>query len=486
MEMLGERPAWSLNDTEKLSRLDATVAELSRLKTYYLQLIADLDSSGYAKEIGAGDTARLVSTRYLVDLPEARRDVRTANSLHRYQAVATALPDPAVPFPADTSVRRAMQPAQAAVVIAELEKAPDQVPADNLRVAEKQLVNLARTFTPGELRRAGVRIRTILDPDGPEPDEKRAYQRESLTLRADGNGVRFGGFLANDNAELFRTLIHAGAKPRKTLDGEPDPRARDKRQADALTALLTTAAGVLHTTAGDHDAAEAVGRDPIGEIASGGYIPGHGPKAHLTVTIDFDALTSTTAGAVGDTVFGDGLSAAAVRRLACDAQVIPVVLGSRSQPLDVGTTKRLVTGAMRLALNARDRGCVVCGAPPIHCEAHHLVHWIDGGETRVSNLVLLCKRHHLDLHAGHWHIEITNDVVHVTRPTWATPPPIPQARYRPATHSTPTHAANPPPDANLPHQTPHAWQSAAPTKRSPQVSVTGKPSGRDPTGSTTP
>ncbi len=79
---------------------------------------------------------------------------------------------------------------------------------------------------------------------------------------------------------------------------------------------------------------------------------------------------------------------------------------------------------MRRGLNVRDRGCVVCGAPPVQCDAHHLVSWIDGGTTAIWNLVLLCRRHHVDLHAGRWRITITNGVVHVTRPTWADPPPV--------------------------------------------------------------
>ena len=99
MEILGERPAWSMTDSEKLSRLDAAVAEINRLKTYYLHLVGDLDASGYATDIGAGDTARFLSTRYRIDTAEARRDLRLAKSLTKYQAVAAALPDPATPFP---------------------------------------------------------------------------------------------------------------------------------------------------------------------------------------------------------------------------------------------------------------------------------------------------------------------------------------------------------------------------------------------------
>src|SRR5687767_510831 len=88
---------------------------------------------------------------------------------------------------------------------------------------------------------------------------------------------------------------------------------------------------------------------------------------------------------------------------------------------------------MRRALNHRDKGCVICGAPPVMCDAHHLTSWIDGGTTATHNLVLLCRRHHNDLHNGHSKITITNGQVRVTQPTWATPPPHRKpARPRPA------------------------------------------------------
>jgi hypothetical protein len=493
MEILGERPVWSMSDSEKLSALDAAVAEEARIKTLRLQLTAAIHDSRYATELGAADTARLLSQRYRIDPAEARRDVRLATRLTKYAATTAALPDPTIPFANPTTARATptdlsaadvdaaespvhaapaawrVHPAQAEAIVSILEQVPATVPAENIEFAEQQLIDLAATHTPSELRKAGQTIRDILDPDGPEPDEKAAYTRESLTLKTADRGITFRGYLANENAELFRTLIHAHAKPHKTIDGELDPRPRDKRQADALTTILTTATNTAINTAGtssrtsppaDHGDAlpfpsdQPADREPavpeqggsVGPVAETDFVAGHGPKAHISVTIDFNALAAATANATGNLVFGDNLSAATVRRLACDAEILPIVLGSKSQPLDVGTGQRLVTRPMRRALNARDRGCVVCGAPPIQCEAHHVVPWLSGGITAVSNLALLCKRHHLDLHSGHWQIRILDGVVHVTRPTWADPAAIPPGRYRPPTADIVHRPATPPPD----------------------------------------
>ena len=152
----------------------------------------------------------------------------------------------------------------------------------------------------------------------------------------------------------------------------------------------------------------------------------------------------------------------AVRRLACDAAILPIVLGSDSQPLDVGTEQRYVTRYIRRALIKRDKGCVVCKAPPWQCHAHHLIHWIDGGPTSITNLVLLCAGHHRAVHAGQWAITITGGIVAVTRPTWTTPgtttaadlanltdlaryAPRPPAGRSPSTRTTNTPTASPPP-----------------------------------------
>ena len=210
-----------------------------------------------------------------------------------------------------------------------------------------------------------------------------------------------------------------------------DTAARSHRQQRQHGQRRTRAARAAPTSTGSTGNTGSTGS--AGSRQGPGFTPGHGPKPHIIVTIDFNDLKAATADKLGHLTYGDALSAATIRRLACDAHILPIVLGSDSQPLDVGTTVRLATGPIRKALITRDKGCVCCGAPPIYCDAHHVKSWIDGGETKITNLVLLCKRCHRDLHAGHWTIQIINGIVHVDRPPWATPDPTPHGRYRPPT-----------------------------------------------------
>jgi uncharacterized protein DUF222/HNH endonuclease len=147
-----------------------------------------------------------------------------------------------------------------------------------------------------------------------------------------------------------------------------------------------------------------------------------GEPPQVAVTVPYDLLTRTLGGAVTDT--GDRMSAATVRRTACDAKILPVVLGGAGQILDVGRARRLATGALRRALHIRDRGCTFphCDRPPRWTDAHHLVTWAAGGPTTLDNMVLLCRHHHRLIHhptAG-WQILMGAD----RRPDFIPPPSI--------------------------------------------------------------
>jgi hypothetical protein len=99
---------------------------------------------------------------------------------------------------------------------------------------------------------------------------------------------------------------------------------------------------------------------------------------------------------------GQPVTAETARRVACDAGVIPVVLGADSEPLDIGRHSRVVPAGLRRALHLRDGGCrfAGCDRPAGWCDAHHIRHWADGGETSLANLVLLCAHHHTLIHEG--------------------------------------------------------------------------------------
>lgn len=94
--------------------------------------------------------------------------------------------------------------------------------------------------------------------------------------------------------------------------------------------------------------------------------------------------------------------------LACDAAVIPIVLGGKGQPLDVGRATRTVPDGLRRAVIARDGGCAFpsCDRPPSWCEVHHIKEWELGGETALSNLVTMCKVHHRLLHHTPWEVRL--------------------------------------------------------------------------------
>lgn len=152
------------------------------------------------------------------------------------------------------------------------------------------------------------------------------------------------------------------------------------------------------------------------------------------------------------------------RRLCCDAGIIPVVLGTESEPLDVGRTKRLFTKPQRQLLTARDQGCAFpsCDAPPAACQGHHIIPWIDGGNTDLHHAVLVCPYHHRVVEPDNSLSPEQQWEVHLDKTTmlpWFTPPrhidpkriPRQHRRYRlRKTTLTPPHQAPPCPDTEGP------------------------------------
>ncbi|HET6652487.1 MAG TPA: DUF222 domain-containing protein [Nocardioides sp.] len=274
----------------------------------------------------------------------------------------------------------------------------DRLPVDpSLRdQAERALLDQAATLNASELRRAGEHLLEVLDPDGTARAEEAALDRlersahlgRFLTLAEDGlGGVRVRGRGTVEDAGLIKTALHALAAPLPGTDPDCGQTGRDTRDCR------------------DHGARcwDALVQTCLRAQEVDGLLPeDHGAKPRLTLTLSLEQLRTGLGAAVLDT--GDVLSAAAVRRLACDAELIPAVLGSVGEVLDVGRSQRLVTTAIWKALVLRDRHCRFpgCRRMPLACDAHHLQHWADGGETSLDNLVLLCRAHHTLIHATPW------------------------------------------------------------------------------------
>jgi len=302
---------------------------------------------------------------------------------------------------------------QAEVVV----RAVDRLPVNPaLRdAAEQLLLTEAVTRDATELRKVAATVLERLDPDGAERRDERALDRleraahlgRFFSISEDGiGGVRVRGRGTVEDAAQLKAVLMPLAAPQPASQpgacgGDPgrsagdcgvascahdgrDPREHGTRMWDALIEASRLLAGttVLPTS--------------------------HGARPRVAVTIDHQTLV--TGAGTGLLETGETLSASAVRRLACDADVLPLVLGSRSQVLDVGRTRRLVTLGLWLALLARDRTCAFpgCGRPPIACDAHHIVHWADGGPTSLDNLVLLCRTHHTVIHTTGWQVRLDN------------------------------------------------------------------------------
>ncbi len=117
------------------------------------------------------------------------------------------------------------------------------------------------------------------------------------------------------------------------------------------------------------------------------------------------------------------VSAATIAQLVCDAGLRTVLLGDAGEVLHLGRTQRLFSAAQRKALAVRDGGCVwpQCTAPPMWCEAHHVVEYANGGRTDIDNGALLCSAHHHMLHASEFSMRMIRGKPCLLAPAWLDP-----------------------------------------------------------------
>ncbi|HET8601217.1 MAG TPA: DUF222 domain-containing protein [Segeticoccus sp.] len=389
---------WQVGDGGLTELMDTLGALEARAGVLRVAVAAEAEGRGVVEQSTAANTAQWVrahSTR--VEPGEATRVARLAGAIRdpRNEVVTEAL------------LAGTVSPRCADVALKEAEKVAPLVPTASRGEVLGWFLDVAQSGGRKEMDRLSTWVIGRFGGDQLEHDAEKARRMSGITVSALPGGLkRYVMDLAPEHTAIVDAAMDQLSAPQSSTDpatGEniPDPRQAPQRRAEALVELVQRAQGVDPTKSvtgttklvvtvsladlvgARPDGARPVGARPDGTPTSG---PGGGGGC--------------AGGGTGRTQSGDLLDIGTLRRMACDADLIPMVLGAESEPLDVGREQRLFTGGLRTAVVQRDRKCTFpgCDRPPGWTRVHHVTHWIDGGKTCLLNAALLCERHHVIVH----------------------------------------------------------------------------------------
>ena len=344
-------PAASLSEAS-ISDLREQIRSITRAESQAASARGRV-AAEYARRLGQKAAEKMVGKQSGQSARGSRTEVEVADKLKKLPGTRQAFEDGQISY-------------GHARIIADT---ADRVGIDEnelVQKAKKQPVDVfAHTARQHEQQRSEDDGRSKLE------SQKRARKAWIRTDRSDGMVVLGGRF-----DPITGTLIKDALSVRTDqMWRDEDPELRPttaQRMADAIAGLLC----------------EPGKKEPGTEKTDTFKRPG----AILLLIAHYDAEGRT----IRDATLADGtpVPVAVFRDWACQGRVVPSIFDTRGQPLWVGMSKRLATRAQRLALIARDRGCVGCGADPAWCQAHHIVPWEADGPTDIDNLVLLCSRCH--------------------------------------------------------------------------------------------
>lgn len=368
-EPRGELEPWRLTDRRLIAELAAAQVRATRAQARWLALLAEAEArEATQRELGL-HTANWLTNQNTHWARSAREEVRFAVGLAETPAVGQAL------------ARGEVSVEQAKVILTGVRRLPAELDATQREQVAEHLVELAGEFGPYGLSRLANRAVEVVAPEVGEDADRRAIERieaeqqrdRYVTWQRDADGAwllraKLGKVAGAQVVGLLRALA---SRQRSTMLLASEEITHAQAAADALVTLA------------DH-------------YSSCGEAPRHGAdRPRILVNLDYETLL----GRLGTATLlntGDRITAGEARRLACDAEIIPVVLGGDSVPLDVGRKHRLFTSTLRDLVIRRDQGCAFpgCDRGPADCEVHHIRSWFLGGATSLSNGVLLCSFHH--------------------------------------------------------------------------------------------
>lgn len=385
---------------DEIARLSAHI-EAANARLLDLIRLFDESEGWYAE--GFKSCADWLGWRTGIGPGAAREKVRVARALGDLPALSAALGTGALSYSAARAITRVATPE-----------------------TDAELVETARHVTAADLERLVSAWRAADRADSGD-DERHA--RRSLTVIPDTDGSwRIRGRLDPEvGAALCKALeAFESAWTEDAVDAEDE--TPEARRADAL-ARLVEAAMSADSIEGDaanenRDASRIRSERRPATRTSGRY--------EVVVHVSAETLSKNGSG-VGEIEHGPHVSAETSRRLACDAGIVSMTEDASGAVLNVGRRRRSVPAALRRALERRDRTCRFPGCRARYCDAHHITHWADGGETSLDNLVLLCRTHHRRVHEEGWSVELygTPGRARFTRPDGTELPDVPRRPVAP-------------------------------------------------------
>lgn len=397
--------------SSRLAELDAAAAVLDGLR---LLAVSRVQESTIWRDDPNGTANSYLRSRHRRSHKESAADLRAAQSLVDFPQLREAVDSGAVSRShVDVIVAIGLRNDTRARML------PDFLPA---------FIQIATHYPATTLRTVMRRWADQVDPLMTARDEDEAHQRRYLHVSQLADGVAVEGFfgraqgatiLAAMNAALSE-LHRSGSSTDEADKDHSDqgmPVSTSQQRADALVNLMdrVLAGGGLPAAGGSRATVTVL--VPLSRLEQ----PCERPADHDTLKLQVAAhhhLDPRFLFATGSAEIGvsngpgrDVISAQAAQRLTCDCEIHRIVLDPDGLPIDVGRKMRTFPTHMRKALEVRDQGCVFpgCSKPPGWADAHHIIHWAQGGKTSLDNAALLCSRHHHEVHANNHTVQVQPD-----------------------------------------------------------------------------
>jgi len=333
----------------------------------FLLLIAEFDRRTGWSDGATQSCAHWLNWKCGIAMGAAREKVRVARALENLPKISAAMASGMLSYSKAREITRVGNPAN-----------------------EDYLLSIAEHGTAAHVERLVRAYRRCQEAEELSR-EKRQQQNRRVSFRHDDDGsLILICHLPAETGALVMKALDIAVEGVPMYEDVPAGTSREVvpfrvRRADALARVAESYLA--------HDVLESPGTD----------------RQQIVVHVAAETLRNRSAGCC-ELEHGPSISAETARRLSCDASVVALMEDENGEPLNVGRKTRAVSAPLRRLLTARDKGCRFPGcANARYIDMHHIKHWANGGETRPSNLVSLCRFHHRAVHEGGFDVQILDD-----------------------------------------------------------------------------